>query len=156
MSSDKETKGIEATIIIEVIGRPPEHLTETLNDMIKNIDAEKGVSVTGKKLNEPVLMKDQKDFYVTFAEVDLEIDEIVQLFMISLKYMPANIEIVHPELIAMTKDRWNTLVNELLMKLHQYDEVARILQTEKLILEKKLKALTPKVEVTEDKEEKKD
>ncbi len=155
MSSDRETKGIEATIIIEVIGRPPEHLTETLNEIIKKIGEEKGIKVTGKKLNEPVLMKDQKDFYVTFAEVDLEVNEIVQLFMLSLKYMPANIEIVSPELIALTKDGWSTLVNELLMKLHQYDEVARILQTEKMILEKKLKTLMPKIEGTENKDTKK-
>ena len=45
---DMETKGIQAVIIIEVIGKPPEHLTETLNEIINKIDAEKGINVTGK------------------------------------------------------------------------------------------------------------
>jgi len=60
---NEETKGIKAVLIFEVIGRPPEHLTETLNEIIKKVDEEKGVSVKEKKVNEPVLMKDQKDFY---------------------------------------------------------------------------------------------
>ena len=34
MSSIEETKGIQAVMIIEVIGRPPKHLTETLEKII--------------------------------------------------------------------------------------------------------------------------
>ena len=70
----EETKKIRAMLIFEVIGRPPEHLTETLNEIIKKIDEEKGVSVKEKKINEPILMKDQKDFYTGFAEIEIEIE----------------------------------------------------------------------------------
>lgn len=149
MSSSK----IQATIIIEVIGRPPEHLTETLEELIKQIDSEKEVKVLNKKLNEPTLIKDQKDLYVSFAEVELECDEMAQLFLLSLKYMPANIEISSPSSINISNDRLNQMINELLMKLHQYDEVARILQTEKTILEKKLKGLLGKKADSENLEE---
>lgn len=130
---------VHATIIIEVIGRPPEHLKETLEEIIKQINSEKGVQVIGKTLNEPTLIKDQNDLYVSFAEVELECDEITQLFLLCLKYMPANIEITSPSSINIQNDRMNQMVNELLMKLHQYDEVARILETEKSILERKLR-----------------
>ena len=54
MSKDKETKGISAVMIIEVMGTPPEHLNETLEIIIKKIDEEKGVSVITKKINEPI------------------------------------------------------------------------------------------------------
>ena len=135
MSSNK----IQATIIIEVIGRPPEHLTETLEEMIKQINSEKGVQVIGKTLNEPTLIKDQTELYVSFAEVELECEEISTLILLSFKYMPANIEITSPSSINISNDRLNEVTNELLMKLHRYDEVARILETEKSILERKLR-----------------
>ena len=146
----EETKGIKAVLIFEVIGRPPEHLTETLNDIIKKIDEEKGVSVKEKKVNEPVLMKDQKDFYTSFAEVEVEVEEILSLAMLMFKHMPAHVEIISPELITLTDNGWNEILNELVRRLHGYDEIARIVQMEKEILEKKLKGLMEKKE--EDKE----
>jgi len=134
-----ETKNITAMMIIEVIGRPPEHLTETLNSIIKQIDEEEGVNVKEKKMKEPVLMKEQKDFYTSFAEIEVEIERILDLAMLIFKYMPAHIEIVSPELIALTNNGWNEILNETARRLHGYDEIARIVQTEKTILEKKLK-----------------
>jgi hypothetical protein len=143
---NEETKGIKAVLIFEVIGRPPEHLTETLNEIIKKVDAEKGVSVKNKKLNEPILMKDQKDFYTSFAEVEIEVEEIMSLAMLMFTHMPAHIEIISPEKITLTNNGWNDIFNEVVRRLHGYDEIARIVQTEKNILEKKLRELMPKEE----------
>lgn len=145
MNSTDETKGIKALLIIDVIGKPPEHLTETLNNIIKKIDDEKGVNVIGKKLSEPTLMKDQKDFYTSFTEVEVEVQEIFDLVILMFKYMPAHIEILYPELIVLTNNGWNEVLNELTRRLHGYDEIARIVNVEKSILERKLR------EVLEDK-----
>ena len=60
--------------------------------------------------------------------------------------MPAHVEIIHPELIALTNNGWNDIFNELTRRLHGYDEIARILQVEKNILEKKLRELLTKKE----------
>ena len=140
MNSD-ETKNISVVFILEIIGRPKEHLTETLDKIIKELDEEKRVSVTSKKINEPVLMKDQKDFYTSFAEVEIEIEKILDLAILIFKYMPAHVEIIHPEIIALQNNDWNDILNELARRLHGYDEVARIIQTEKVILEKKLRVV---------------
>ena len=141
MNSTDETKGIKALLIIDVIGKPPEHLTETLNNIIKKIDDEKGVDVISKKLNEPTLMKDQKNFYTSFVEVEVEVEEIFGLIILMFKYMPAHIEIIYPELIALTNNGWNDVLNELTRRLHGYDEIARIVNVEKSILEKKLRGV---------------
>lgn len=151
-----ETKNIKAMLIMEVLGKPPEHLNEALEEIIKNIDAESGVRVVEKKINEPTLLKDQKDFYTNFAEIEVEVEEIFNLILLMFKYMPAHIEIIEPELIALTNDGWSTVVNEIVRRLHGYDEVARILQAEKGILEKKLKeAFGERVEKSGKKENKK-
>ena len=134
-----ETKGIKAILILEVLGRPPEHLTETLEELIGKMDSEPGVKVISKKINEPVLMKDRKDFYTNFAEIEVEVEEILDLGRLMFKYMPSNIEIVSPELIVLTNNGWNDILNELVRKLHGYEEIARIIQIEKTVLENKLK-----------------
>lgn len=139
MNSVEETKGIRAILILEVLGRPAEHLTETLEDLIGKMDAEPKVSVISKKINEPVLMKDRKDFYTNFAEIEVEVEEIVQLVMLMFKYMPANVELISPELIVLSNNGWNEILNELIRKLHGYEEIARIIQIEKTVLENKLR-----------------
>jgi|TARA_Y100000310_G_scaffold141354_1_gene140788 hypothetical protein len=141
---NEETKNIRAVMIIEVLGKPPEHLTETLNDLVKKIDDEKGVSVKTKKINEPTLVKDQKDFYTGFAEVEVEIEEILYLAVLMFKYMPAHIEIIYPELIVLSNNGWNDILNEITRRLHGYDEVARVIQLEKNILEKRLREVLDK------------
>lgn len=134
-----ETKGIYAEIILEVMGRPPEHLIETLENLIKQIDEEPGVKVISKKINEPILMKERDDFYTNFAEIELEVEEVLNLVMLTFKYMPANIEIISPELIALTNNGWNDIINEFVRKLHGYNEISRIIQVEKIVLENKLR-----------------
>ena len=146
-----ENKKISALFILEVIGRPPEYLTESLNELIKKIGAEKGVKVTDSKVNESVLMKDQKDFYTNFAEIEIEADNMLNIAILMFKYMPAHIEIISPQNISMTNSDWGDILDELTRRLHGYEEITRITQGEKLILEKKLKALT---ESTEDKKKK--
>lgn len=154
MNSPEETKNIKAVMIFDIIGKPPEHLNETLNNIINKIDEEKGVCVKEKKINEPVLMKDpknsketiknekdfvvQKDFYTSFAEIEVEVEEILHLVILMFKYMPAHIEIISPELIALTNNGWNDILNELTRRLHGYDEIARVLQVENAKMQKKL------------------
>jgi hypothetical protein len=144
MSSDN--KKVNAVFILEVIGHPPEYLTETLNDLIKKVREEKGVKVKDSKVNEPVLMKDQKDFYTSFAEIEIEAESILNIAIMMFKYMPAHIEILSPQNISLTNSDWDDILNELTRRLHGYEEITRLIQTEKSILEKKLKALTDRKE----------
>jgi len=125
---EKETKGIRAVLVLEMIGKPPEHMTETLKELIKKIDEEKGVEVLEKKINEPVLIKDQKEFYTTFAEIEVEVEQILHLAVLMFKYMPAHIEIIEPELIVLSNNGWSEILSELVRRLHSYDEIARVLQ----------------------------
>ena len=155
-NKNKETKGITARFILEIIGRPPEHLVETLEKLIESMNNEKGVKVISKDIKEPVEMKGseqvqafpdkdaerkQKSFYTTFAEVEVETEEIFDLTLLMFKYMPAHIEIISPELIALTNNGWGTILNEIVIRLHQYDEIARVVQVEKQVLENKLREL---------------
>ena len=137
--TDSKTNGIKVIFILEIVGRPKEHLVKTLDGLIEAINKEKGINVIEKKINEPIELKNNKDFYTTFAEVEVEVEEILQIAMLMFKYMPANVEIVEPELLALSNNGWNDIFNELTRRLHAYDEVARVLQMQTAKLQRELK-----------------
>ena len=139
MSSD-EMK-VSAVMILDIIGRPPEHLVESMEKIIETMEKEQGVTVKSKQIKEPTLMKDQKDFYTTFAEIEVEVDEILYLAILMFKYMPAHIEIISPELISLSNNGFSDILSELIRRLHGYDEIARIMQIEKHVLLKKIQEL---------------
>ncbi len=139
MNSDE--KKINTILVLEIIGRPPEHLVLTLEEIAKQIEGEKGVKIVSKKINEPVAMKEQKDFYTSFMEIEVEVDEILYLAILMFKYMPAHVEILSPQSLTLPNSGFNELFNELTRRLHGYEEIARILQTEKMILENQLKTI---------------
>lgn len=139
MSLKSEGKKIRVMLILEVLGKPKEHLVETLNQIIEKIATENGVEVKEKKVNEPSPLKAKEGFFTDFAEVEVEVESLQILSILMFKFMPAFVEILSPERITLQNNDINDIFNSLMQKLHGYDEVARILQTEKIILEKRLK-----------------
>lgn len=150
--NNEEGLKIHANLILEILGRPPEHLVESLNKIIGQIDNEKSVKVIKRDVKEPKKIKrpekketdpqNNQDFYTSFGEIEIEIESLSALNFLMFKYMPAHIEIISPESLTLKNGEWNDILNELARKLHRYDEIARVLQIEKNVLEKKLKAMT--------------
>lgn len=148
-------ESIRAMFIVDIIGRPPKHLVETLENLIKDMGAEKGVIVKSKNIKEPTLIKDHKDFYTTFAEVEIEAEDLLYLAALMFKYMPAHIEVISPEHLAISNNGMTEILSELVRRLHAYDEVARVLQIENQELLKRVEELGGKTVVGEDKGKKK-
>jgi len=118
-------------LIIEVMGTPKEYIVETLEGIIKQIKEEKGVSVIQSKIHDAVEVKDQKEIYTTFSEIEVQTKDVFELSMLMFKYMPAHVEILSPESIEVKNDFLNTLLNEIVRRLHGYDNLARIFEFEK-------------------------
>src|SRR3990172_152271 len=144
MISNKDGKRIKAILLLEIIGKPAEYLTTTLEDIIKKIGEEKGVEVVAKDIKDPVEMEKQKGFYSSFAEVEVDVGDILYLAILMFKYMPSHIEVVSPEEVTLTNSGWSDIFSELVRKLHSYDEVVTVLQMEKKILENKLREVLGK------------
>jgi hypothetical protein len=99
-------------------------------------------------------MKERDDFYTNFAEVEIEVNDVLELVRLMFKYMPANLEIISPELVVLTNNGWTEILSELIRKLHGYEEIARIIQVEKAVLEKKLREILETKKKSEEEEEK--
>jgi hypothetical protein len=143
MATEKEVK---AMLIFQALGRPPEHLKSAVQEIVDKIKEEKGTEVLSSEIKEPTETKEQKDLYSTFAEVEVKVEEPAYLMMLVFKYAPAHIEINSPEKIILTNNDFAEMLSETTRKLHQYDEVARILQGQRQELEVKLAKLEKKSE----------
>src|SRR3972149_3806017 len=152
MSSREGENGIRAMLILDVIGRPAQHLVEALEKITEEMGKEKGVVIKTKNIKEPTVMKDNKEFYTTFSEIEVEVEDILYLAILMFKYMPAHIEVISPEAISLSNNGWGEILSELVRRLHSYDEIARIMQIEKNELLKKIHELSQK-EPMEKKEE---
>lgn len=137
MSSTSEP--LLATVVLEILGKPPEHLVETLQELIKQMKEEKNVTIKGEKIHEATEIEDNPGLYTTFVEIDVEVAALNHFIGFVFKYMPAHVEIVSPENLSINNNLLNETFNELTRRLHAYDQVARVLQNEKAVLEKKLK-----------------
>lgn len=134
---------IKADLIFEILGRPAEHIRTALSAVIDKLGMEKGVKVNDKKIHEPTEVKESKDLYTTFAEVSIEFDAIENLFGILFAYMPAHVEIISPANFEITNLNLNELSNTILMRLHNYDAIAKKLIYEKDFLVNKLREVAP-------------
>jgi len=143
MSSNKEIK-VQAVMIIEVLGRPPEHLVETLEDFSKKISEEKGVKVLNKKIAKPNLVKDQKDLYTTFMEIEVETESPMHLAGLMFRYMPAHVEVISPENLILNNNSFGEILSEVVRRLHRYDDIVRVLDSQNVVLQKKINELERK------------
>jgi len=126
MSSKPEK--ITVVMIIEVLGRPKEHLIETLEDLSMKINSEAGVKITNKKINEPILIEGQKDLFTGFVELELDVQSPKIIAGLLFKYMPSHIEVIEPENFVFKNSEFNELFNEITRRLHRYEELVRVLQ----------------------------
>ncbi|MEK6928907.1 MAG: hypothetical protein AABW65_03050 [Nanoarchaeota archaeon] len=130
---------LQARLILEILGRPANHIKEALNELTKKLASEPGVKVIEKIIHEPVLVKDAKNLYTAFVEISLEFDSLSNYFGIIFAYMPSNIELFYPEKISLSNEELNQFGNKILQRLHDYDAITKNILTQKNILESKLR-----------------
>lgn len=156
---------IKAMFIFEILGRPPEHIKNSLEEFINKLGENKGLEITSRKVHEPKPVEDKnsKGLFTTFAEVEISADSINMIFSIVLNMLPANVEITEPEEIRLNNFDLSFVLSDLSVKLHKYDEIAKIslLERNNLLnrikeLEQKIKELEGKKMVTENIEKKDD
>ena len=133
---------LRANVILEILGRPKEHLTQSLNELISKLGSEKGVKIFEKNIHEPIKLEETKDLFTTFAEIIIELDSLENYFGIMFAYMPSNIEIVSPEKLTLNNTDLNELASKLMHRLHDYDAITKKALYENSVLVKKLQELT--------------
>jgi len=134
---------ITASLMIEVMGKPAQHVTDALQSLVTRIGSDKGVKVINKIYHEPKPVEGSKTLFTAFTEIEVEFDTLANYFMVLFVYMPSHVEIIRPERLDLINADVNELSNALVQRLHAYDAVTKNAVMEKDLLMKKLKEVAP-------------
>lgn len=129
---------LKAKFILEILGRPAEHLEKALADLVDKIGSEKGVSLLHKEINKPKKVEKMENLWTSFADLDLSFESLPVFFNTLSTYLPAHVEIYEPEIFKMNTFELNEFSNFVVNKLHNYDALAKRVMSEREILINKL------------------
>ncbi len=153
----EERKKIRVAFILEMIGRPPEHLIKSMKEILEKIKDVQGVEIKEENVFEAKKLESKENLYSTLAEVEAVFDNLEILSEILFTYMPSHFEVIEPEEMRLKNIDITAMINKIIRRLHQADELVRILGMEKIILKNKLAEHegTFKPEIKEEKKEEK-
>ncbi len=118
----KEIKGkinegkILTRIIIEIVGKPKEHIEKALKVVVEKIKEEKDIELVEEKTFDA---EKQEEMFNTFAELGILFNNMQALIEFCFDFMPSSIEILDPEKLSFDSNKFAGLINDLLAKLHQ-------------------------------------
>ncbi len=127
----------QAILVIEIMGRPPKYVSDSLKLVIQALEKEDSVWILNKKLFKPKKVK-EAELFSTFAEIEILAPSFRRLMELCLDYMPSSIEIIEPKQIRMDLTESTNLLNDLNAKLHKYDAELKRSKLENQILAAKL------------------
>jgi hypothetical protein len=128
---------IKTMMVFEILGRPAEHLTSVMNQLIDKIGSEKGIQINDRKIHEPKLVEQKdkegnvikapvgKEMFSGFSEVQIETDHVLDLLRIVFTYMPSHVEVIKPSDFELKNFDLTAVANEIARKLHNYDAIAK-------------------------------
>ncbi len=140
---------IHAIMIVEVAGRPPEYLINSLQMHVDKMKDISGVELVSSKLATPRKLDEEKDLYTMFAEVEVKTDSFAKLLDLVFEFMPSSIEVIDPLDIELNLQEATMFMNDLSGRLHKYDDLAKIAKFQIQELNQKLQQMQPRPKVTE-------
>jgi hypothetical protein len=144
---------IYAAIILEMMGRPMDHLQSAAEELVESLGKEKGIRITSKVIHEVkkvenkdktgkiIEVPEEQQLFSTFAELEMEADNLNTLIVFCFKYMPSHIEIIEPESIVINNYEIGGILNEIVTKLHNYDAVAKSAIMQNQMMAKRLQEM---------------
>ena len=140
--AEEEKHGLHAHIrcrtIIEVLGKPKEHVEKSLNEYVEHIKKDSELIVLKEDYSE---VKEQGKLWSQFVELELVIKGTSKLIAFCFDYMPSSLEVLKPEHLVMTNPEISNFLNDLQAKLHNVDMVVKQLKAENDFLKLNMNAI---------------
>jgi len=129
---------VRAILIIEIAGRPAEHVKSSLESHVEKFGLLKDVKLISKNIAEPKRLESEQEMYTDFAEVEIETINLSKLIEVVFDFMPSSVEIIEPENLDFNCQEATMFLNDLSGRLHRYDEIAKVSQFQVQKLAKQL------------------
>jgi len=133
------SKNIRCKVIIEVLGKPKEHIEKALKNYIKSIKDDSELSILNESYAEPKEI--EKQLWTAFVEIDMLITGFQKLIQFCLDYMPSSIDIIKPDDAMLSNRELTNIFNDLQAKLHSVDMIAKNLRAENDFLKRNMNVL---------------
>ena len=129
---------IRCRAIIEVLGKPNEHVENAIKEYIKHVKEDSEIVILHEDYSE---IKEQGNLWSKFVELDLVIKGTKKLISFCFEYMPSSIEVIKPEQLVMSNPELSNFLNDLQARLHNVDMIVKQLKTENDFLKHNMNAV---------------
>lgn len=125
--------------IIEVLGKPKEHVQESMQLYMQNLRQDSRFKLVQEEI---AALEEQKDeLWSTFVELEIKTTKIDDLIFFCFQYMPSSIEIVEPAQFNLSDADLNSFLGDLQSRLHSVDMLAKQAKLENDALKNNMGAL---------------
>lgn len=130
-----EKQHIRCRTIIEVLGKPKEHVEKTIKDYVEKIKQDSDLIILKTDFAET---KQQDKLWSTFTELEMVIKGIPKLIGFCFDYMPSSLDIIKPDELTMDNRVIADFLNDLQARLHSMDMVIKQLKNENIFLRRNM------------------
>ena len=123
-------------MIVEMAGRPAEHLTTAIEEHIGVLNKVDDIVVHSIKVSEPRKIKqegngqqvtgDQEEMFAAFAEADFETESFARLAETMFDFMPSSVEVIEPAKVSLDMGEATALLNNISGRMHRYDDIMKM------------------------------
>jgi len=148
------TEKIICRAIVEIVGKPKEHVEKAIHTVIDSAKEIKGLKVIKSDIEEVKSLKDEKlskaedkiqklsgELFSTFAEIEFSATTLDVVASFCFDFLPSSLEIIEPERIDVNLQDVSKLMNDLLAKIHGADLAVKRLNFENAALRTNSKLL---------------
>jgi len=132
----EEGKKVRFVTILEVLGKPKEHVEKAIKDYVKDIKENPDYLILKEEYSD---VKEQGKMWSVFVELEMVVKDVQEMFGFCFSYMPSSIEVLKPEKMEFSNLDVAGVLNDLQAKLHDLDSVAKKLRAENGFLKRNMK-----------------
>jgi hypothetical protein len=133
---EEKQEMIRCRAILEVLGKPKEHVEKTMGLLVNRIKERPETTVVNEKFAD--IKPEGNTMFSTFVELELVLRGFTSLTSFCFDFMPSSIEIEKPENLTVKNRDISNIFNDLQSKLHDVDMVAKTLRVERDFLKRNL------------------
>ena len=115
--------------IVEVLGKPKEHVDSTLKGYLQKLKENSHYQIVNEELAE-LKQHEDSELWMAFAEIEIKTAGVTEIIDFCFDYMPSLIEIVEPEELQLDSLAVSSFLNDLQAKLHGVDMLAKQMKME--------------------------
>ena len=123
------SKKILFRAVVEVLGKPREHVDSTLKGYLQKLKENTRYQFAKEEIAE-LKQHEESELWMAFAELEIRTTGVAEIIDFCFDYMPSLIEIIEPEELKLDSLVVSSFLNDMQAKLHGVDMLAKQMKME--------------------------